>query len=273
MPTYLVTWNEDEMPHEKIKPLFDEYNTQQFLIHRWSCGTTKRINVSDRVFLIKRGRGNRGIFGSGYVTKESFPDVHWNKEHASKGKPASFVEIRFDYLMDPTIKGPVIRRDELDSPEFAATIWSVQGSGKTIPEHVAQELENLWGLRTGKSEIQYPDEISDSASLSEGLPRKVHINVYERDPAARKLCIDRYGPHCDVCGFHFEFIYGSIGKGYIHVHHLVQLSTIKKQHEVDPIEDLRPVCPNCHAMLHQPGVPQGVEGIEDVRRRVMLYRK
>lgn len=176
-------------------------------------------------------------------------------------------------MIDPTSKGPVIRRDELDSPEFAATVWDVQGSGKTIPDHVAQELEKLWSLRIGKSEIQYPDEISDPASLSEGSLRKVHVNVYERDPAARKLCIDHYGPHCVLCGFHFELTYGTIGKSYIHVHHLVQLSTIKKQHAVDPIKDLRPVCPNCHAMLHQPGVPQGVEGLDEVRGRVMLYKK
>ena len=70
---------------------------------------------------------------------------------------------------------------------------------------------------------------------------------------ARKKCIEHYGAKCAVsnCGFDFEKLYGDIGKGFIHVHHLTQLSDIGQGYEVDPIKDLRPVCPNCHAMLHQ----------------------
>jgi 5-methylcytosine-specific restriction protein A len=38
---------------------------------------------------------------------------------------------------------------------------------------------------------------------------------------------------------------------FIHVHHLTPLSTIGKKHKVDPREDMRPVRPNCHEMLHR----------------------
>jgi 5-methylcytosine-specific restriction protein A len=41
-----------------------------------------------------------------------------------------------------------------------------------------------------------------------------------------------------------------LGEGVIHVHHLRELATLGKEYEVDPINDLRPVCPNCHAILH-----------------------
>lgn len=37
----------------------------------------------------------------------------------------------------------------------------------------------------------------------------------------------------------------------MHVHHLVPLSDIEKPYRVNPVDDLRPVCPNCHAMVHQ----------------------
>ncbi|WP_175752305.1 HNH endonuclease [Burkholderia anthina] len=56
---------------------------------------------------------------------------------------------------------------------------------------------------------------------------------------------------CVVCAFDFGTKYGALGEGFIHVHHLRPLSQIKEEHEVDPIADLRPVCPNCHAMLHR----------------------
>jgi 5-methylcytosine-specific restriction protein A len=42
-----------------------------------------------------------------------------------------------------------------------------------------------------------------------------------------------------------------LGEGFIHVHHLKPLAQIGEQYELDPINDLRPVCPNCHAMLHR----------------------
>jgi len=54
-----------------------------------------------------------------------------------------------------------------------------------------------------------------------------------------------------VCNFDFEKNYGEVGKNFIHVHHLKPLHEITEKYELNPINDLRPVCPNCHAMLHR----------------------
>jgi 5-methylcytosine-specific restriction enzyme A len=97
----------------------------------------------------------------------------------------------------------------------------------------------------------YPDEIQDSDGYSEGAMKRVMVNRYERDPAARAACIETYGAYCHVCEFDFSKMYFGVGDGYIHVHHLIPLSEAGEEYQVDPIEDLRPVCPNCHAMLHQ----------------------
>jgi 5-methylcytosine-specific restriction protein A len=95
-----------------------------------------------------------------------------------------------------------------------------------------------------------PEEIPTSTTHLEGKVRQVLVNTYERNPAARAKCIAHHGATCSVCAFDFGKAYGKIGEGFIHVHHLKELSSIAKEYEVDPIEDLRPVCPNCHAMLH-----------------------
>ncbi len=85
----------------------------------------------------------------------------------------------------------------------------------------------------------------------EGKPNQITTNIYERNPLARKECIESFGWLCSVCGFNFEKIYGTLGKDFIHVHHLNPLAEISEPHLINPINDLRPICPNCHAMIHR----------------------
>lgn len=97
----------------------------------------------------------------------------------------------------------------------------------------------------------------------EGLPCQVSVTRYERNPIARNKCVALKGCVCSICGFDFEKAYGEIGKGYIQVHHIVPVSQIKGQYNVDYVKDLIPVCPNCHAMLHRKGI-----SVEDLRGMV-----
>lgn len=85
----------------------------------------------------------------------------------------------------------------------------------------------------------------------EGALRTTKVNRYERSSIARKQCIEYHGDRRSICGLSFEEMYGELGKGFIHVHHIVPLNEIGKEYKVDPKKDLIPVCPNCHAMLHK----------------------
>jgi 5-methylcytosine-specific restriction protein A len=67
-----------------------------------------------------------------------------------------------------------------------------------------------------------------------------------------------------VCEFDFETFYKALGQGFIHIHHSVPLSTIGKSYIVDPIKDLRPVYPNCHAILHEREPPYTIEELRDI---------
>lgn len=98
----------------------------------------------------------------------------------------------------------------------------------------------------------FPDIIeNDAVILFEGAKKQITVNSYERNLKARQRCLDQYGYMCSVCDIDFEKIYGIIGKDFIHVHHLKEISDIGNEYIVDPINDLKPVCPNCHSMLHQ----------------------
>lgn len=97
----------------------------------------------------------------------------------------------------------------------------------------------------------FPDEIPSSETFVEGAKTQVTVNHYERDPKARHACIQYHGITCKCCGFDFEKVYGEHGKGFIHVHHINPLHTIGENYVVDPVADMIPLCPNCHAMVHR----------------------
>lgn len=132
---------------------------------------------------------------------------------------------------------------------FAAGVDDVGGANRYWEkvELVAPPSPTLFE----KQSLVRSDDVATSNESTEGSPTEVRLTRYERNPAARCACIDRWGLCCCVCGFGFEAVYGPLGAGYIQVHHLVPLAEIGEQYEVDPVNDLRPVCPNCHAMLHR----------------------
>lgn len=124
-----------------------------------------------------------------------------------------------------------------------------KGTGHVFSVYNVELLEHPVSF-TGTDNL-YPEEVS--RNLKEGCKKTITVNSYERNPKARSECIKHYGVGCTVCGFNFEDFYGERGKDFIHVHHLVPVSDVGDEYEVNPISDLRPVCPNCHAMLHRKG--------------------
>lgn len=106
-----------------------------------------------------------------------------------------------------------------------------------------------------------------SGTVIEGAAKKVMAKVYERDRGARLKCISHWGWKCFVCLFDFVDDYGELGEGFIHVHHLKPLAEIGEAYMLDPVADLRPVCPNCHAMLHRSVPALTIEALQAHRSR------
>lgn len=116
-------------------------------------------------------------------------------------------------------------------------------------------------------DIPLPEDVSGDTPLHEGAIRQITINAYERSPAARAACISHYGTACTICGFDFAQIYGPVAEGIIHVHHLVPIASIGESYKVDPINDLRPVCPNCHAVIHHGDTCRSIEDVQRLLQR------
>jgi len=122
--------------------------------------------------------------------------------------------------------------------------------------------------RAAKRERLYPDELEPGQKYSEGARKQVRVNAYERNPQARAACLKHHGYRCVVCGLLFEERYGKIGRNFIHVHHLGPLALCDGAYQLDPVQDLRPVCPNCHAMLHHQKRVLSITGLRTIMEQL-----
>jgi 5-methylcytosine-specific restriction protein A len=109
-----------------------------------------------------------------------------------------------------------------------------------------------------------PEEQLDTTGLPEGAKERIEVNRYERSRVNRAVCISVHGPTCAVCGFDFGAVYGALGRDFIHVHHKVPVSVLGAGYLINPVTDLVPVCPNCHAMLHRHDPPLDIEDLKIV---------
>lgn len=268
MTTYLLSWNPKIWEWVDMQDDIAEIVENGFFEMRWSTGVTKKIKPGDRVFLMKLGIEPRGVTASGWATS----DVQHSTHYKNTSKKALYIHVRFDTILEPNAVFPIeiLQNDIL----YNKVHWTPQASGMSIPDDVAEQLEKDWAKFLNRSvpvrQIEY-DEIDESKSFYEGATKQVKVNVYERNSEARAICIKKYGASCSVCNFDFGKKFGEIGVGFIHVHHLKPLSEIRKGYKLNPVEDLRPVCPNCHAMLHQrKPEPYTIEELKAVLKQAIV---
>lgn len=85
--------------------------------------------------------------------------------------------------------------------------------------------------------------------------------VRARSGKLRQAAVDRYTVdgrlRCAVCGFDFYERYGERGRGYIQIHHENPIYQYSDEGVAacisEAVEHMKPVCANCHCMLHRGG--------------------
>lgn len=157
--------------------------------------------------------------------------------------------------------------------------WSIWSLGYRASEgfvwemlpQVAEVLESLDWVTPVENQI--PEEVLSDGRLVEGATRRITVNAYERNKEARQRCIEHYGSNCAICELDLGFVYGPVAQGFIHVHHLKALSEIGGAYKVDPVVDLRPVCPNCHAVIHIGGRTRTIEEVRKLIEERDIHRE
>lgn len=210
-------------------------------------------------FLIFANVGTEGRTGHDYGNRWEGTRLRWYHKGGSQLTWPSVQQ-----LLEPGRTIHVFWRTSNDEPfEYA-------GLAAAVEVVDSSPVEILWSLNSLErfawdQAIQSPEELR-RGTYREGTARRVLVNAYERDRAARQACISHHGVACVVCDLRFEERYGAIGVGFIHVHHTRPLSELGPDYEIDPVDDLQPVCPNCHAMLHRRRPP-----LSPAELRAMLH--
>jgi len=207
--------------------------------------------------LIRLGVQPKGIVASGYVDSKPFKEQHFRSDK----KFTNYIKVKFDCILDSEFNN-ILEIEYLSDIKFQ---WFAQ-SAKTISDSVAKKIEIYW-TELAKSSSIYPNEIIDNKTIYEGSFSKVLVNKYERNPEARQICLSQYGYSCSVCSINFENVYGDLGKKFIHVHHIKPLSEIQETYIVNPLTDLVPVCPNCHAMFHRSQNTLSISKLREILNR------
>jgi 5-methylcytosine-specific restriction protein A len=255
---YLFAWNPANWSFDELDEKVNEIKTTGKTTVIWSIQSFKKVKVGDRAFIVQIGTKVRGIFASGYVISKPALLPHWSQD----GTLVNRVTIELDVLINPRIN-EIFNINDFNTGILKKQHWTPQSSGIQIKNEVTGELERRWFTFLNDNDLLIKSPNGEKI-IVEGAPYQVTQTVYERNRYARALCLRHHGYACCVCNFNFEEVYGYIGKDFIHVHHLSQLSTMSVERETNPIVDLRPVCPNCHAMLHKRTPPYEVGELKKI---------
>lgn len=152
---------------------------------------------------------------------------------------------RLEIDCDKRIYGPIAQGQPVDEIVFEVAATCAGLALSLLPLEDAREFPPLF-----------------EDGLPEGAVMRVEVNRYERNRMNRAACIAHNGTSCMVCGFNFSSVYGELGKGFIEVHHKTPVSQMGGAYRLNPVGDLAPVCPNCHAMLHQRNPPFSIDELK-----------
>ena len=133
--------------------------------------------------------------------------------------------------------------------------WNIFNSSNKL-DYLLESLDHFFFVDLKKYEEEIFKWIVDNnykicdSKFEEGAIQNFSSSKYERNKEARQKCIEYHGAKCKICGFDFGKVYGIDLEGKIEVHHIKPLCEIKENYIVDPINDLIPICPNCHTVIH-----------------------
>lgn len=138
MKTFLLTWNPANWAWEDYDDDVKRVRRGKPVTRNWTC-QTKKVDIGDRIFLLRQGSEGRGVLGAGYATGVPERDDNGTLR----------VKVRFEELLPLAQR---LDRSELSRGQLAAgeAEWNTRFSGRVLPDEVAEALEGAWRSRVAR---------------------------------------------------------------------------------------------------------------------------
>lgn len=184
--------------------------------------------------------------------------------------------------------------DTLCKPGYAdnhADGFRITDLGRTMVANHVESLKYLFSDNFNYEDVK--DAISSISAVKDRKALPVEEIVYEgrlisinakrrvRSQKLRKIAVEHFTHNntisCECCGFNFPEFYGKLyGKDCIEIHHkkpIFQYQDETFEQMVDnALQNLLPVCPNCHRVIHKNHI--GSEDIatfmKNIRQRITM---
>lgn len=139
MSTILLTWNPDVwfISDETWTAWIDEVARDGVSHGNWSTGHNKSIQPGDRCYLVKQGKGPRGIVASGWASS----DVYQDERTEGAGDVENAVEVDWDTVVDPEAPLPM---DRLKAKVPEVNWRYLMTSGITAKPAAEEKIARLW---------------------------------------------------------------------------------------------------------------------------------
>ncbi len=198
---WLLTWSDWNWED------FDECvkNTRQGIPYTtaWRCHTTQ-ARPGDTFFLVRQGRGVRGIMAIGTIGSYRFYDSEDGKAR---------VNVIFNYIIDCS-KENILTTESLEN-DCPNQMWSPRGSGISIKSEYHSYLEDRWNslIESGSianfhsdtlltKSIEQEEQLEKDIALSvlEGSDRIALVKQRINQGAFRERLLIKYKNGCFICG-------------------------------------------------------------------------
>lgn len=246
---------------------------------------TRRLNAKMEnvqqggyVFCMRRGENAKHahMWGQFVGAPESTPRQAWDAHGSGVGAPTfeSYMTDMLDFIpgINPDTPVRLLHLADMYAPPTPVALASAGVAlirGATKGWSIGEAEVNAILARDQRDE---PSDPEVAAALGEEGRRRLvtHLRL-ERDVGIVRLAKQSWAQtdpalRCCCCRFSFRDHFGELGAGFIEAHHVDPLGGPQRDvGRQTSVEDLRPVCANCHRMLHRK-LGMTVEALAAMRR-------
>lgn len=194
---FLLTWKADRWPYENIIRMRKAFLADGYVDEPWRIIAHRQAQPGDRVWLLKQGKGPKGIFGMGSITGRPF------EGDIGRGKLQWLAGVRFTAFVEPL--EPFLVDEDATRRILGPNLMNSQASGVSLTGEQSVALAKIireipWMvpmIDAGTAD----DEAFDPANLKDARERIARsIAVRRGQRAFRDALISAYGGRCAITG-------------------------------------------------------------------------